>query len=207
MSTSRTFKRRTSARRAAVCWPRWCQHCVTRQSSWPPSCPSRMTGRCCCAPSSSRSALRTTLPSLTASPCWWHTWRSSATWVPTSLIFQNKHFITVHLPQQLQMFSLSYQTEENLMGMTTFREVLEKMLVIVVLPVRKSLRKEVELFSPHLVSNTCGLLASIVSELTASALGSEVRRTNLPLPSHSSLPHTLNSPAALIALQPPTGHK
>uniref|UniRef100_A0A4W4F0G7 E3 ubiquitin-protein ligase MYCBP2 n=1 Tax=Electrophorus electricus TaxID=8005 RepID=A0A4W4F0G7_ELEEL len=65
-------------------------------------------------------------------------------------------------------------TEENLMGMTSFREVLEKMLVIVVLPVRKSLRKEVELFSPHLVSNTCGLLASIVSELTASALGSEV---------------------------------
>lgn len=103
------------------------------------------------------------------------------------------------------------------MGMTTFREVLEKMLVIVVLPVRKSLRKEVELFSPHLVSNTCGLLASIVSELTASALGSEVRRTNLLLLSHSSLPHihTLvlvslsaeHSPAALIALQPPTGHK
>uniref|UniRef100_A0A671QW42 E3 ubiquitin-protein ligase MYCBP2 n=1 Tax=Sinocyclocheilus anshuiensis TaxID=1608454 RepID=A0A671QW42_9TELE len=69
-------------------------------------------------------------------------------------------------------------TEENLMGMTTFREVLEKMLVIVVLPVRNSLRKEVELFSPHLVSNTCGLLASIVSELTASALGSEVDGLN-----------------------------
>ena len=71
-------------------------------------------------------------------------------------------------------FATPAQTEENLMGMTSFREVLEKMLVIVVLPVRKSLRKEVELFSPHLVSNTCGLLASIVSELTASALGSEV---------------------------------
>lgn len=70
--------------------------------------------------------------------------------------------------------SLVFKTEENLMGMTSFREVLEKMLVIVVLPVRKSLRKEIELFSPHLVSNTCGLLASIVSELTASALGSEV---------------------------------
>ncbi|XP_058885309.1 E3 ubiquitin-protein ligase MYCBP2 isoform X12 [Acipenser ruthenus] len=68
--------------------------------------------------------------------------------------------------------------EENPMGMTSFREVLEKMLVIVVLPVRKSLRKEVELFSPHLVSNTCGLLASIVSELTASALGSEVDGLN-----------------------------
>ncbi len=66
------------------------------------------------------------------------------------------------------------------MGMTSFREVLEKMLVIVVLPVRKSLRKEVELFSPHLVSNTCGLLASIVSELTASALGSEVTSFTLP---------------------------
>jgi E3 ubiquitin-protein ligase MYCBP2 len=59
--------------------------------------------------------------------------------------------------------------------MTSFREVLEKMLVIVVLPVRNSLRRESELFSSHLVSNTCGLLASIVSELTASALGSEVR--------------------------------
>lgn len=68
------------------------------------------------------------------------------------------------------------------MGMTSFREVLEKMLVIVVLPVRKSLRKEMELFSPHLVSNTCGLLASIVSELTASALGSEVRNTYLSHP-------------------------
>lgn len=65
------------------------------------------------------------------------------------------------------------------MGMTSFREVLEKMLVIVVLPVRKTLRKEVELFSPHLVSNTCGLLASIVSELTASAMGSEVASHSL----------------------------
>eukprot|EP00062_Callorhinchus_milii_P006572 gi/632947251/ref/XP_007888958.1/ PREDICTED: E3 ubiquitin-protein ligase MYCBP2 isoform X6 [Callorhinchus milii] len=70
------------------------------------------------------------------------------------------------------------QTEENITGMTSFREVLEKMLVIVVLPVRKSLRREVELFSPLLVSNTCGLLASIVSELTASALGSETDGLN-----------------------------
>ncbi|XP_055726867.1 E3 ubiquitin-protein ligase MYCBP2 isoform X15 [Salvelinus fontinalis] len=75
------------------------------------------------------------------------------------------------------MEKLSHR-EENLMGMASFREVLEKMLVIVVLPVRKSLRKEVEVFSPHLVSNTCGLLASIVSELTASALGSEVDGLN-----------------------------
>ena len=73
------------------------------------------------------------------------------------------------------------------MGMTSFREVLEKMLVIVVLPVRKSLRKEVELFSPHLVSNTCGLLASIVSELTASALGSEVRDAH----THTHTQHVL----------------
>ncbi|KAM7178271.1 E3 ubiquitin-protein ligase MYCBP2 isoform 8-T8 [Macrochelys suwanniensis] len=70
------------------------------------------------------------------------------------------------------------QNEENISGMTSFREVLEKMLVIVVLPVRNSLRRENELFSSHLVSNTCGLLASIVSELTASALGSEVDGLN-----------------------------
>ncbi|CAO2591792.1 E3 ubiquitin-protein ligase MYCBP2 [Lemmus lemmus] len=70
------------------------------------------------------------------------------------------------------------QSEENVSGMTSFREVLEKMLVIVVLPVRNSLRRESELFSSHLVSNTCGLLASIVSELTASALGSEVDGLN-----------------------------
>ncbi|XP_029559556.1 E3 ubiquitin-protein ligase MYCBP2 isoform X1 [Salmo trutta] len=76
------------------------------------------------------------------------------------------------------MEKLSHR-EENLMGMASFREVLEKMLVVVVLPARKSLRKEVEVFSPHLVSNTCGLLASIVSELTASALGSEVDGLNL----------------------------
>ena len=72
------------------------------------------------------------------------------------------------------------------MGMASFREVLEKMLVIVVLPVRKSLRKEVEVFSPHLVSNTCGLLASIVSELTASALGSEVKNIHMRM----CTPHT-----------------
>ncbi|XP_061486043.1 E3 ubiquitin-protein ligase MYCBP2 isoform X22 [Rhineura floridana] len=70
------------------------------------------------------------------------------------------------------------QNEENISGMTSFREVLEKMLVIVVLPVRNSLRRENELFSAHLVSNTCGLLASIVSELTASALGSEIDGLN-----------------------------
>ncbi|XP_041438375.1 E3 ubiquitin-protein ligase MYCBP2 isoform X5 [Xenopus laevis] len=70
------------------------------------------------------------------------------------------------------------QSEENVSGLTSFREVLEKMLVIVVLPVRNSLRRENELFSSHLVSNTCGLLASIVSELTASALGSEVDGLN-----------------------------
>ncbi|PIO39320.1 hypothetical protein AB205_0075490 [Aquarana catesbeiana] len=70
------------------------------------------------------------------------------------------------------------RSEENVSGMTSFREVLEKMLVIVVLPVRNSLRREQELFSSHLVSNTCGLLASIVSELTASALGSEVDGLN-----------------------------
>lgn len=79
------------------------------------------------------------------------------------------------------------------MGMTSFREVLEKMLVIVVLPVRKSLRKEMELFSPHLVSNTCGLLASIVSELTASALGSEVRNISIsPTSLMVSLSHCLS---------------
>lgn len=71
------------------------------------------------------------------------------------------------------VFNVS-QSEENISGMTSFREVLEKMLVIVVLPVRNSLRRENELFSSHLVYNTCGLLSSIVSELTASALGSEV---------------------------------
>ncbi|KAM5147624.1 E3 ubiquitin-protein ligase MYCBP2 isoform 6-T6 [Callospermophilus lateralis] len=76
-----------------------------------------------------------------------------------------------------QMEKLS-QSEENISGMTSFREVLEKMLVIVVLPVRNSLRRQNELFSSHLVSNTCGLLASIVSELTASALGSEVDGLN-----------------------------
>ncbi|KAL7983914.1 hypothetical protein Chor_000790 [Crotalus horridus] len=59
------------------------------------------------------------------------------------------------------------QSEENISGMTSFREVLEKMLVIVVLPVRNSLRRENELFSAHLVSNTCGLLASIADGLSS----------------------------------------
>lgn len=85
------------------------------------------------------------------------------------------------------------------MGMTSFREVLEKMLVIVVLPVRKSLRKEVELFSPHLVSNTCGLLASIVSELTASALGSEVVCTRLtPIRSCTDAHKDINKTVILL---------
>uniref|UniRef100_H3A1N3 RCR-type E3 ubiquitin transferase n=1 Tax=Latimeria chalumnae TaxID=7897 RepID=H3A1N3_LATCH len=94
------------------------------------------------------------------------------------------------LVAQMEKLSQKKENEENLTGITSFREVLEKMLVIVVLPVRKSLRQEMELFSPHLVSNTCGLLASIVCELTVLALGSEKYRKLLLTPSlHKSSPN------------------
>lgn len=56
----------------------------------------------------------------------------------------------------------------------SFKEVLDRLLMLVALPVRQTLAHETEAFPPHLVANTCSLLATIISELAASAMGLEV---------------------------------
>ncbi|XP_070552183.1 E3 ubiquitin-protein ligase MYCBP2-like isoform X2 [Ptychodera flava] len=61
----------------------------------------------------------------------------------------------------------------NTDGAMSFREVLEKLLSIVVLPVQHALIKEQCLTPSLLVHNTCLLLACVVSELSAAATGSE----------------------------------
>ena len=57
----------------------------------------------------------------------------------------------------------------------SFKEVLDRLLMLVALPVRQMLAGEDEAFPPHLVANTCYLLATIISELAASSMGLEVR--------------------------------
>uniref|UniRef100_A0ABM0LXG7 Probable E3 ubiquitin-protein ligase MYCBP2 n=1 Tax=Saccoglossus kowalevskii TaxID=10224 RepID=A0ABM0LXG7_SACKO len=68
-------------------------------------------------------------------------------------------------------------------SMGNFREVLAKLMSIIVLPVRHSLKKETCTIPPLLVSNACSLLACIVSELAASATGSEndIQSTGRPI--------------------------
>lgn len=56
----------------------------------------------------------------------------------------------------------------------SFKEVLDRLLMLVALPVRQMLAGEDESFPPHLVANTCYLLATIISELAASSMGLEV---------------------------------
>ncbi|XP_062580615.1 E3 ubiquitin-protein ligase MYCBP2-like [Saccostrea cucullata] len=56
----------------------------------------------------------------------------------------------------------------------TFREILDKLLSIVTLPVRQALSKETSTYPSILVANTCSLLATIISELSATATGLEM---------------------------------
>ena len=56
----------------------------------------------------------------------------------------------------------------------SFKEVLDRLLMLVALPVKQRLAGEDESFPPHLVANTCYLLATIISELAASSMGLEV---------------------------------
>ena len=56
-----------------------------------------------------------------------------------------------------------------------FKEVLDKLMTIVVLPVRQVLNQERITYPEILVKNTCALLTAIVSELTAGVAGAEVR--------------------------------
>ncbi|XP_035827428.1 E3 ubiquitin-protein ligase MYCBP2 isoform X3 [Aplysia californica] len=56
----------------------------------------------------------------------------------------------------------------------TFKEVLDRLLMIVAVPVRQLLSKESPSFPPALVANTCALLTTIIGELAASAMGLEM---------------------------------
>ncbi|ESO93790.1 hypothetical protein LOTGIDRAFT_153260, partial [Lottia gigantea] len=55
----------------------------------------------------------------------------------------------------------------------SFKEVLDRLLMIVAFPVRLALNKEDYNFPQSLVANTCALLSTIISELAASATGFE----------------------------------
>ena len=57
----------------------------------------------------------------------------------------------------------------------SFKEVLDRLLMIVSYPVRQQLCCETSPYPSVLVANTCALLATIVSELAATATGLEVR--------------------------------
>lgn len=65
----------------------------------------------------------------------------------------------------------------------TFKEVLDRLLMVVSVPVRQLLNKETPSFPPALVANTCALLTTIIGELAATAMGLEVG---------SSLPNSEN---------------
>nr|AOV18880.1 myc binding protein 2 [Lymnaea stagnalis] len=55
----------------------------------------------------------------------------------------------------------------------TFKEVLDRLLMIVAIPVRQLLNKEPSSFPPALIANTCALLTTIIGELAATAMGLE----------------------------------
>ena len=56
----------------------------------------------------------------------------------------------------------------------SFKEVLDRLLMIVSYPVRQQLLNETSPYPGVLVANTCSLLSTIVSELAATATGLEV---------------------------------
>lgn len=60
------------------------------------------------------------------------------------------------------------------MAHCSFKEILDRLLTIVTLPIRQEMMGESPIYPSLLVANTCSLLATIVSELASAALGSEV---------------------------------
>lgn len=57
----------------------------------------------------------------------------------------------------------------------SFREVLDKLLTVITLPVRQELDRDKPSYPSVLVDNTCALLSTIISELSATSIGLEVR--------------------------------
>ena len=56
----------------------------------------------------------------------------------------------------------------------SFKEVLDRLLMIVSYPVRQMLAQDPASYPTVLVANTCSLLSTIISELAATATGLEV---------------------------------
>ncbi|CAG5134648.1 unnamed protein product, partial [Candidula unifasciata] len=72
---------------------------------------------------------------------------------------------------------MTCRTEEDTMPASshvTFKEVLDRLLMVVSVPVRQLLNKETPAFPPALVANTCALLTTIIGELAATAMGLEM---------------------------------
>ncbi|CAE1311209.1 MYCBP2 [Acanthosepion pharaonis] len=79
---------------------------------------------------------------------------------------------------------MTYRTELEGIGSghTSFKEVLDRLLMISTVPVRQALNKESPSYPHVLVSNTCALLLCLISELAASATGSELDLTSTSRP-------------------------
>ncbi|CAI9731993.1 E3 ubiquitin-protein ligase MYCBP2-like [Octopus vulgaris] len=71
---------------------------------------------------------------------------------------------------------MTYRTEVEGIGSghTSFKEVLDRLLLIATVPIRQALNKEPASYPQILVTNTCALLSCLISELAASATGSEL---------------------------------
>ncbi|XP_035682944.1 E3 ubiquitin-protein ligase MYCBP2-like isoform X1 [Branchiostoma floridae] len=89
----------------------------------------------------------------------------------------------VRFPILVQHMEHRSQLEGAGTGHCTFKEVLDKLLAIVVVPVRIQLSGEEVIYSDALVCNTCALLAAIVGELATAATGSEneIQRSTMPV--------------------------
>eukprot|EP00058_Branchiostoma_floridae_P002865 XP_002588353.1 hypothetical protein BRAFLDRAFT_81492 [Branchiostoma floridae] len=93
---------------------------------------------------------------------------------------EHRSQVSLNLVQHMEHRS---QLEGAGTGHCTFKEVLDKLLAIVVVPVRIQLSGEEVIYSDALVCNTCALLAAIVGELATAATGSEneIQRSTMPV--------------------------
>ena len=73
------------------------------------------------------------------------------------------------------IYACQFQQTSNIGNHVSFKEVLDRLLLIVSYPVRQMLTKDTSPYPTVLVANTCSLLATIVSELAATATGLEVK--------------------------------
>ncbi|OPL20524.1 hypothetical protein AM593_06193, partial [Mytilus galloprovincialis] len=79
---------------------------------------------------------------------------------------------------------MTYRMEMAGLGgnQVSFREVLDKLLTVITLPVRQELDRDKPSYPSVLVDNTCALLSTIISELSATSIGLEMDLSSTPTP-------------------------